>query len=84
MKLALSCARTDHRLIFPLPCGLWFSLNILIVLRPAVIMLQEIDHRMVSIKPRLKYNTIGGVNGPLVILDNVSRALHNTLETWRD
>jgi hypothetical protein len=32
----------------------------------------EIDHRMASIKPRLKYNTIGGVNGPLVILDNVS------------
>lgn len=31
----------------------------------------ELDHRMVSIKPRLKYNTIGGVNGPLVILDNV-------------
>jgi hypothetical protein len=26
---------------------------------------------MTSIKPRLKYNTIGGVNGPLVILDNV-------------
>lgn len=34
-------------------------------------MVQDIDHRMVSIKPRLKYNTIGGVNGPLVILDNV-------------
>lgn len=31
----------------------------------------ELDHRMASIKPRLKYNTIGGVNGPLVILDNV-------------
>jgi hypothetical protein len=29
------------------------------------------DPRMTSIKPRLKYNTIGGVNGPLVILDNV-------------
>lgn len=26
---------------------------------------------MANIKPRLKYNTIGGVNGPLVILDNV-------------
>ena len=29
------------------------------------------DIRMASIKPRLKYNTIGGINGPLVILDNV-------------
>jgi len=35
----------------------------------------ELDHRMASIKPRLKYNTIGGVNGPLVILDNVGRTL---------
>jgi len=24
-----------------------------------------------SVKPRLRYNTIGGVNGPLVILENV-------------
>jgi V-type H+-transporting ATPase subunit B len=29
------------------------------------------DPRMSSIKPRLKYNTIGGINGPLVFLDNV-------------
>jgi V-type H+-transporting ATPase subunit B len=29
------------------------------------------DPRMTSIKPRIRYNTIGGVNGPLVILDNV-------------
>jgi hypothetical protein len=29
------------------------------------------DPRMSSIKPRLKYNTVGGINGPLVILDNV-------------
>jgi V-type H+-transporting ATPase subunit B len=47
-------------------------------------MVQEIDHRMVSIKPRLKYNTIGGVNGPLVILDNVSRASHNTVGAFTD
>lgn len=26
---------------------------------------------MMSVKPRLRYNTIGGVNGPLVILENV-------------
>ena len=32
------------------------------------------DYRMTSIHPRIRYNTIGGVNGPLVILDNVRRA----------
>jgi hypothetical protein len=30
-----------------------------------------VDPRMTSVKPRIRYNTIGGVNGPLVILDNV-------------
>lgn len=30
-----------------------------------------VDPRMVSVTPRIRYNTIGGVNGPLVILDNV-------------
>jgi hypothetical protein len=29
------------------------------------------DPRMTSVKPHIRYNTIGGVNGPLVILDNV-------------
>ena len=29
------------------------------------------DPRMMSIQPRIRYNTIGGINGPLVILDNV-------------
>jgi V-type H+-transporting ATPase subunit B len=29
------------------------------------------DPRMISVTPRIRYNTIGGVNGPLVILDNV-------------
>lgn len=38
-----------------------------------------LDHRMVSIKPRLKYNTIGGVNGPLVILDNVKFPRYNEI-----
>ena len=33
------------------------------------------DPRMMSIKPRIRYNTIGGVNGPLVILDNVRHAV---------
>lgn len=25
-----------------------------------------------SVTPRIRYNTIGGINGPLVILENVS------------
>lgn len=33
-----------------------------------------------SVKPHLKYNTVGGVNGPLVILDNVRRP--QTLCCW--
>jgi hypothetical protein len=28
-----------------------------------------------SVIPRIRYNTVGGVNGPLVILDNVRRHL---------
>ena len=35
---------------------------------------EEVDPRMMSVKPRLRYNTIGGVNGPLVILENVRMA----------
>ncbi|KAL1585625.1 V-type proton ATPase subunit B [Cladosporium halotolerans] len=34
-------------------------------------MAETVDPRMMSVKPRLRYNTIGGVNGPLVILENV-------------
>lgn len=30
-----------------------------------------VDPRMTSVKPRIRYNTIGGINGPLVFLDNV-------------
>jgi V-type H+-transporting ATPase subunit B len=30
-----------------------------------------IDPRMMSVQPRIRYNTIGGINGPLVVLDNV-------------
>ncbi|KAL8833275.1 MAG: hypothetical protein Q9170_004378 [Blastenia crenularia] len=29
------------------------------------------DPRMTTIRPRIRYNTVGGINGPLVILDNV-------------
>lgn len=32
----------------------------------------EADPRMMSVTPRIRYNTIGGVNGPLVILESVS------------
>ncbi|CRG91881.1 V-type H+-transporting ATPase subunit B [Talaromyces islandicus] len=34
---------------------------------------------MTSIKPRIRYNTIGGVNGPLVILDNVKFPRYNEI-----
>lgn len=33
------------------------------------------DPRMTTIHPRIRYNTIGGVNGPLVILDNVGSSV---------
>ena len=33
---------------------------------------EEVDPRMMRVQPRIRYNTIGGVNGPLVILENVS------------
>lgn len=36
------------------------------------VMAPTLDPRMMQVHPRIKYNTIGGVNGPLVILDNVS------------
>lgn len=34
-------------------------------------MTEYVDPRMPSVKPHISYNTIGGVNGPLVVLDNV-------------
>jgi hypothetical protein len=37
------------------------------------IMPDVIDPRMMSVQPRIRYNTIGGINGPLVVLDNVRR-----------
>jgi hypothetical protein len=39
---------------------------------------QNVDPRMLSVRPRIRYNTIGGVNGPLVILENV-RLLNGAL-----
>jgi V-type H+-transporting ATPase subunit B len=42
----------------------------------------ESDPRMpkMAVKPRLRYNTIGGVNGPLVILENV-RIAHTAMRS---
>ena len=34
-------------------------------------MAPTLDPRMMQVHPRIKYNTISGINGPLVILDNV-------------
>lgn len=34
-----------------------------------------------SVVPRLRYNTVGGVNGPLVILDNVKFPRYNEIVT---
>ena len=33
------------------------------------------DPRISAPYPRIRYNTIGGINGPLVILDNVSNQI---------
>ncbi|CAF9922330.1 MAG: Vacuolar ATP synthase subunit B [Heterodermia speciosa] len=40
---------------------------------------QDYDPRMTTIHPRIRYNTIGGVNGPLVILDNVKFPRYNEI-----
>ncbi|KAF2730008.1 V-type ATPase [Polyplosphaeria fusca] len=38
-----------------------------------------VDPRMMSVTPRLRYNTIGGVNGPLVILESVKFPKYNEI-----
>jgi hypothetical protein len=38
----------------------------------------DLDPRMMSVQPRIRYNTIGGVNGPLVILENVRACASST------
>ncbi|RMX98590.1 hypothetical protein D0867_12385, partial [Hortaea werneckii] len=38
-----------------------------------------VDPRMMSVQPRIRYNTIGGVNGPLVILENVKFPAFNEI-----
>lgn len=42
---------------------------------------EDVDPRMMSVTPRIRYNTIGGINGPLVILDNVSKSMDVLLRT---
>jgi len=47
---------------------------------------QEADPRMMKVTPRIRYNTIGGVNGPLVVLENVRKhnyKLHSK-RPWRE
>lgn len=37
------------------------------------------DPRMTTIHPRIRYNTIGGVNGPLVVLEGVKFPKYNEI-----
>ena len=41
---------------------------------------EDVDPRMMKVSPRIRYNTIGGVNGPLVILENVRSRI--VLKAW--
>ncbi|GAB7360359.1 hypothetical protein MBLNU230_g8317t1 [Neophaeotheca triangularis] len=42
---------------------------------------QTVDPRMMSVQPRIRYNTVGGVNGPLVVLENVKFPRFNEIVT---
>ncbi|KAJ5975621.1 P-loop containing nucleoside triphosphate hydrolase protein [Penicillium waksmanii] len=42
---------------------------------------ESTDPRLAAIKPRIRYNTIGGINGPLVVLDNVKFPRFNEIVT---
>ncbi|KAF2760563.1 V-type ATPase [Pseudovirgaria hyperparasitica] len=42
---------------------------------------ETIDPRMMKVNPRIRYNTVGGVNGPLVILENVKFPQYNEIVT---
>lgn len=35
----------------------------------------DLDPRVMKVTPRLRYNTIGGINGPLVIVESVGAFL---------
>lgn len=40
----------------------------------------EVSDPRMTVHPRIRYNTIGGVNGPLVILESVSQLLRPPFE----
>ncbi|CAK1355339.1 V-type proton ATPase subunit B [Cercospora beticola] len=40
---------------------------------------EDVDPRMMRVTPRVRYNTIGGVNGPLVMLENVKFPRYNEI-----
>jgi hypothetical protein len=42
----------------------------------------DVDPRMMKVSPRIRYNTIGGVNGPLVILESVRGPGSFRWQTW--
>lgn len=39
----------------------------------------NVDPRMMRVTPRMRYNTVGGINGPLVILENVKFPRYNEI-----
>lgn len=41
----------------------------------------DLDPRMMKVQPRIRYNTIGGVNGPLVILESVRNTM-DLSDSW--
>ncbi|KAH7269519.1 P-loop containing nucleoside triphosphate hydrolase protein [Fusarium redolens] len=48
---------------------------------PSPIMADPRESSSYSVIPRIRYNTVGGVNGPLVILDNVKFPRYNEIVT---
>jgi hypothetical protein len=50
----------------------FFSSSSVLIRQFAAAMGDPRESSSYSVTPRIRYNTIGGVNGPLVILENVS------------
>lgn len=42
----------------------------------------EVSDPRITVHPRIRYNTIGGVNGPLVILESVSQLSRPPFKLW--
>lgn len=59
-----------HRLFLPYPPIILLSHPLLDL---SLIMGDARESSSYSVNPRIRYNTVGGVNGPLVILENVRR-----------